>query len=349
MLFAQNAYNKPESVVFDESSNTYFISNYGKGNVVVVDTNYVVIDTLASNLSYCLGVHLKDNVLYVSCDKNLQGFDITTKNKVFDLNIQNITWLDGITSDNSGYLYVVNAGATIIRVNINEISYSTFVTGLPASCQDIEFDERNNRLLVVAWSRNSSIMSIDLSTQVAIKIPNTNIGRFDGITMDQNGNTYVATHTLNGEIYKFDIDFSKSGEKIEGNFNKPAGVHYNKRDNILVVPNFGGNNVIFIPILATTSVRDVCESSASSMIGNYPNPFHSSTTIFFPPNNMNTEIVIYNLKGKIVKYFSTVQNQTSVFWNGNNNQNIPVPSGTYFYKLIVNGKMEAAKKCLLLK
>jgi hypothetical protein len=39
----------------------------------------------------------------------------------------------------------------------------------------------------------------------------------------------------------------------------------------------------------------------------------------------------------------------SVTWNGTDKNNKPVSSGIYFYKLKVNGKTEAVKKCLLLK
>ena len=41
--------------------------------------------------------------------------------------------------------------------------------------------------------------------------------------------------------------------------------------------------------------------------------------------------------------------QHSVVWNGDDDNSKPVSSGVYFYKLDVNGKTEAVKKCLLLK
>ena len=39
----------------------------------------------------------------------------------------------------------------------------------------------------------------------------------------------------------------------------------------------------------------------------------------------------------------------SVIWNGENELGKPISSGIYYYKLIVNGKTEVVKKCLLLK
>jgi flagellar hook assembly protein FlgD len=39
----------------------------------------------------------------------------------------------------------------------------------------------------------------------------------------------------------------------------------------------------------------------------------------------------------------------SIIWNGRDSNGDRVSSGIYFYKLSVNGKTEAVKKCLLLK
>jgi hypothetical protein len=89
---------------------------------------------------------------------------------------------------------------------------------------------------------------------------------------------------------------------------------------------------------------------------NYPNPFNPSTTISFDLTTTeaeNAKIEIYNLKGQKVKTFhinpSTDQAINSITWNGNDEYGKSVSSGIYYYKLKVNGKIEAVKKCLLLK
>ena len=95
-------------------------------------------------------------------------------------------------------------------------------------------------------------------------------------------------------------------------------------------------------------------NTQSLLLHNYPNPFNPTTTIKFSTavNANNAELVIYNLKGQKVK---TLINETipagehSVLWNGQDESGNSVRSGLYFYKLKVNGKTEAVKKCLLLK
>ena len=88
-------------------------------------------------------------------------------------------------------------------------------------------------------------------------------------------------------------------------------------------------------------------------LGNYPNPFNPTTTIKFSlVEDSNLELSIYNAKGKKVKQFLSDQlsaGQHSIIWNGDDEMGNPVSSGVYFYKLIMNGKIESVKKCLLLK
>ncbi|MEA2095485.1 MAG: T9SS type A sorting domain-containing protein [Candidatus Cloacimonadota bacterium] len=90
---------------------------------------------------------------------------------------------------------------------------------------------------------------------------------------------------------------------------------------------------------------------------NYPNPFNPSTTISFETTNLheNTRIEIYNLKGQKIKTFNVTLSpesslgKGSVTWNGTDSNNKPVSSGIYFYKLIVDKKVVANKKMLLIK
>ena len=87
---------------------------------------------------------------------------------------------------------------------------------------------------------------------------------------------------------------------------------------------------------------------------NYPNPFNPETTIRFTAEDAeNAEIIIYNIKGQKVKTFPNLQiNKSSnqqIIWNGTDDNDQNVSSGIYFYKLKVDDKTIATKKCLLLK
>jgi hypothetical protein len=88
-------------------------------------------------------------------------------------------------------------------------------------------------------------------------------------------------------------------------------------------------------------------------ISNYPNPFNPSTTISFSlTHSGQVELTVYNIKGQKVKslidcYMSPGRNDA--IWNGRDDNNRQVASGTYFYKLIVNGDEVSTEKMILIK
>lgn len=86
---------------------------------------------------------------------------------------------------------------------------------------------------------------------------------------------------------------------------------------------------------------------------NHPNPFNPTTIIsFIVKNKSNVELSIYNIKGQKINTLAHnefAKGSHSVEWNGDDDFGKPISSGIYFYKLNVNGKTEAVKKCLLLK
>jgi len=86
-------------------------------------------------------------------------------------------------------------------------------------------------------------------------------------------------------------------------------------------------------------------------LSNFPNPFNPVTTIKFSPINSseNAELLIYNVKGQMIKNFENLNNQNSVVWKGKDNDGNPIGSGIYFYQLNVDGEQKAIRKCLLLK
>ena len=111
---------------------------------------------------------------------------------------------------------------------------------------------------------------------------------------------------------------------------------------------------------------DIIHISDFELRQNYPNPFNPSgagrspeTTIFFTAENAeNSKMEIFNIKGQKVKTLDLESASPSPFfadgvgysisWNGTDDNNNPVTSGIYFYKLSAGDKT-AVKKMLLLK
>ena len=119
----------------------------------------------------------------------------------------------------------------------------------------------------------------------------------------------------------------------------------------------------------TDAYDEILNVTLTQLHQNYPNPFNPTTTISFElttENTESTELVIYNIKGqKIRKYsisniprtvihslrgrqYSITNDQYSVTWDGTDDQNKPVCSGVYLYKL-KDGNQELIRKMVLMK
>jgi len=90
-----------------------------------------------------------------------------------------------------------------------------------------------------------------------------------------------------------------------------------------------------------------------TLLDNHPNPFNPSTTIKFSiHNDSKVELIIYNIKGQKIKTLAQnefTKGSHSIIWNGDDKFGKLVSSGVYLYKLNVDGKAEAVKKCLLME
>ena len=135
--------------------------------------------------------------------------------------------------------------------------------------------------------------------------------------------------------------------------------------NLTAVYEYGESfpsNTVIVPV---TGTDDDILCFKTELLGNYPNPFNPTTTIFFNLTTEHTslrqgyagqaestELMIYNLKGQIIRTFqipqSEIINPNSVVWNGTDDNNIPVSSGIYFYKLKA-GIFEKTNKMILMK
>jgi hypothetical protein len=335
--FSQNLLNNPESVAFDSLYGRYLVSNYQDGSIVQLDPDgnqsYFI-----TGLDHCLGNTIMGNTLYVSTVDSMMlyslviSIDLATAQVTDYFPIPSLGHLDGQTGDSSGFLYVVDTGGRIIKVDPVTGGYSIFASDpLTPGLQDIIFDPENNRLLAVSYYQNAPIQAVDLSDSSVYTVVNTSFGFFDGITRDQFGNTYVASYSNNGTIYRYDPEFALGPELISIGHQGPAGIDYNRHDNILAIPNFYGDTVEFIPIEVTAA--EVIEIPDRLLISrNYPNPFNSSTVIEFvlnAPSDLRLEV--FDCLGRRIRkaaYFDYPAGEHRITWNAEGQS-----SGVYFYRI----------------
>jgi len=210
----------------------------------------------------------------------------------------------------------------------------------------------------------------------------------NGITTDNNGNSYV-TGNFYETISFGPYNLTSSGgydifvAKIDANGNwlwaiQAGGEDRDYEDNALdvTVDNYGnsyvtgyfnyivtfgsytltnsiGNKDIFIAKLGNETSVGNETITMNNKLSNFPNPFNPRTTISFSiQDDSQVELSIFNITGQKVKILAQnefTKGSHSIIWNGDDDFGNSFSSGVYLYKLNVNGKTEAVKKCLLLK
>ena len=186
------------------------------------------------------------------------------------------------------------------------------------------------------------------------ELEGTNGGLFTSTYYDENGHFPITAEVIvDGEVFllnpqSFDYSGNVIFESITGFYGWDEATF-----------RFSDNNYEFVEeTIINNSSSDDELPIVNSTLRNYPNPFNPNTTINFSLSTEpteDTELVIYNLKGQKVKTLTVILSDAqhriegTVTWNGTDENNQPVSSGIYLYKLKVNGTDVAISKCVLLK
>ncbi|MCL1826701.1 MAG: T9SS type A sorting domain-containing protein [Candidatus Cloacimonetes bacterium] len=97
---------------------------------------------------------------------------------------------------------------------------------------------------------------------------------------------------------------------------------------------------------------DITLPNAKSILSpNYPNPFNPSTSIEFDISKAgNVNLSVYNIKGQLVRTLTNdhyTVGTHKVQWHGVDDNNNPVASGVYFYKIVTQGNQEIRRMALI--
>ena len=345
--------NQPESVTWDHVNEQWLVSNYASGEIVAIDTTGEQ-SIFSELLSSTVGLKVHDDNLYAASSDGVAMFDLANGSHIGLVEIPEASLLNDIDFDSLGNLFVSDYwGNQIFKVDTELLSYELFIDYGIIAPNGMIFDEEFNRMIVCGHNGTSSMIhSFDVETAETELLLYPNIYSLDGLARDIQGNIYISSwHT--DTVYKFEgNNINNNFEVAASGFIDPADISIHPTNNILAVPNFYGNSVSYVQLEMPVSVHDESIPFIASQLNNYPNPFNPSTTITFSlntENNDKTELVIYNMKGQIIRQYSLFNDQSSIVWNGTNQNNQSVSSGIYYAILKQNGEIKAAKKMILLK
>ena len=188
----------------------------------------------------------------------------------------------------------------------------------------------------------------EIEYQIIGPITNINLWYYD---IDGNFPIVAEVITNSGNIYQmFPLSFDYT-EPVEF-FTEIPENDWNE-----ITVSFSDNGFEFVEhvIQNTDAEDDIIQSEIR--LSNYPNPFNPSTTISFTTEQAEStetcppwRIEIYNIKGQKIKTLAVTLSgvEGSATWNGTDDNNEPVSSGIYFYKLKA-GDLHKVKRMILLK
>lgn len=114
--------------------------------------------------------------------------------------------------------------------------------------------------------------------------------------------------------------------------------------------SFSGQHELFTNLTKTITIPVPTDFA---VFQNYPNPFNPETTIKFQiPEQQRVSIMVYDVKGNLVKKLLNNEalnpGEHQVVWDATDNNQQPVSSGTYFYR-VVTAKNSKMMKMIYLK
>ncbi len=364
IIFAQ-AYNNPESAVYDAVNDRYLISNTGNGDIISVPR------LNPSNLSYykqgaaksIRGLTISGTTLYAASTANDDSQVLLAIIMATGVVQKNITIIGGdfvndVTADAAGNAYFSDNN-NIYKFDPTTGTYTTLLAN--AGANGLLYDVANNRLLFTddRPATGSAISAIDLATNnVTTLITNAGFQSLDGITVDHLGNYYVSCWSQPNQVYRYDSNFTPALTTVASTghdgvpHNGVADIFYDQINDILVAPNMNANTVDFIPFAQlSTYNNEISIPTEFQLHQNFPNPFNPNTTIFYDVSKeSNVKISVFDLLGRnIVTLVDQIESSgsKSINWEGRDFAGNLVNAGVYIYQIEVEGFIQTKKMVLL--
>lgn len=234
-----------ESVVYDESKGVYFASlqagdKSGDGSVVVLDSEYRFIATIARGLENPKGIAIKGDTLFVGDMQHLVEVDTRT-GSVIKHEVKGGEFLNDVVIDKHGDVYASDMFTSVIyKYSGDKV---THWIDSPALENPNGLLFVNDQLYVAAWGYFNdgnpiaapfgNVLKIDPKTKSIAKVTNQPLGNLDGLQLDSKGNLLVSD-------WKQGVVFSVTTKgKVKQLIDLPRGagdIYYSQKQDKLLIP-----------------------------------------------------------------------------------------------------------------
>ncbi len=250
------------------------------------------------------------------------------------------------------YAYIAASEGGLYIIDVSDAENPTFVYQWNLLSGNARAVFISDNYAYVAYDRNLVILDISDPTAPS-QVSNYFIGASCNDVLIKNNYAFVVTSNALRVLDVQDPTNPREVVSQEDVFCSPP-IHLDINDSYIYVACDGGGiyTFEFSGSMVEVEESDKEITSLYALEKNYPNPFNPKTTISFSiPKSSKVEISIYNVTGQKIKTLVNANLQKGyheVIWNGKDEQNNPVPSGIYFYKMESDNFSEI-KNAILLK
>ncbi len=328
----------------------YHTTKSNKINRFSFDNNTLVFEETIANAGSIL-LHYNDFNSLISFCKNSWSYCDNMGNQ----SMGSSEYLKTLSFDIPSQIYDIrySTNSTLKLLTENDLNYSDYGLSVLLSNSDYWFQSYSPDFSDTLWiSQQLGIMEEGYYLTVSTCV-STNLG--------ENYILYFGENYDQPDLPKLEIRDRLTGQIV---LTQQSDIHpdfiLRANDNSLYFIEGGGNpsnpeyyNVYQLENEIQVSCENNIIAEPISKLCNHPNPFNPTTTIEFSiQNDSQIELSVFNIKGQKIKTLANnefTKGSHSIIWNGDDESNKPVSSCVYLYNLKVNGKIEAVKKCLLLK
>lgn len=257
-VWQAEGFKMPESVVYDESRNRYYVSNVNQGpltedhngSIGLIDGNgRTQTIEWVSGLSSPKGLLLKGDYLYAADTKEIVVINVESGKITARYFAPGATVLNGLAFDKQGTLYVSDwAGNKIYRLNNSELK--VWLSGKELESPN-GLAVRDNYLYVASWGlypgADFSTQSSGLLKKISLKTGKILDLRDDDVWMNLDGlhpveGGWLTTDFMKGELLRLNHKGTiESREKLAPS---AADFYLVESKNLVVVPYLMGNKVV---------------------------------------------------------------------------------------------------------
>lgn len=230
------AIRNPESVLYDATSNSLYVSSMGSGSVVQMDTNGKVIKKdLVTGLNSNKGSALFNGLLYTAETSAIALIDVNKATIVKRIPVEGAQMLNDVAMDAKGVIYVSDTRAGKVY-KIEGDMPTLYLENMPGANGLLTI---NTDLYVLT---STSFQKVDANKTIT-KIADGFESGLDGIVMTGKNEFIISNYQ--GILYYVNADGTKQ-LLLDTRTNRIMSndISYNSKTKTLYVPSFGTNRII---------------------------------------------------------------------------------------------------------